>query len=191
MFHVVSLLLAAAAPHSAQDAAAAGATAARQGSTPAAVQITDLVWLAGSWEGELFGQPAEEHWSEPRGRSIVGMFRLGAESSRPMYELILIEQESDGVKMRLRHYGPGFTDLDAAPLVLSLVDAGEKWAEFSTGQEPVPDARVRYERVSATELAVRLELKRGEATRTAEARWRLKGSSPADPAAADAKASDK
>ncbi len=191
MIHALSLLFVAAAPVMAQDAADAGGADAKPVSTPTNAQINHLAWLAGSWEGELFGQPAEEHWSEPRGRSIVGMFRLGAESSRPMYELILIEQESDGVKMRLRHYGPGFTDLDAAPLVLSLADSGEKWAEFSTGQEPVPDARVRYERVSATELAVRLELKRGEATRTAEARWRLKGSPPAGPAAGDAKASDK
>jgi hypothetical protein len=35
----------------------------------------DLAWLAGQWLGKHGENIVEEHWSEPRGETMMGMFR--------------------------------------------------------------------------------------------------------------------
>lgn len=72
--------------------------------------LAQLKFLAGVWKGEMNGDLVEEHWSEPAGESLVGMFRwVGKDSKVRLYELLTIKSEADGPTLRLRHFDGAFT----------------------------------------------------------------------------------
>lgn len=75
----------------------------------------DLAWFTGSWIGSAGEDTIEEHWSEPGGGTIVGMFRwIKASDGRVrFYELEAIEPEGDGVIMRVKHFDPGLVGWEA------------------------------------------------------------------------------
>jgi len=76
--------------------------------TPAAESPLDkLAFMAGGWvpettqTGKGFG---EEHWMAPRGRTMVGMFRLAEpDGTMEFQELTSINVEPAGVFLRMRH----------------------------------------------------------------------------------------
>jgi hypothetical protein len=96
------LLLAA----SALDADQASGTAA----TPAQgikATVDQLSWVAGAWTGTLGDRTIEQHWSAPLAGSIIAMYR-SIQANRPtLYELLAIEQEGEGVVLRIKHFAPG------------------------------------------------------------------------------------
>ena len=65
----------------------------------------------------------EEHWTAPAAGGMMGMFRLLANDKVLVYEYLMLEQESDGTYMRLRHYRPGMVDVDPAPVRCRLTEA--------------------------------------------------------------------
>ena len=67
----------------------------------------DLCWLTGSWQGQNGGDPVEEHWSPLRGNTLMGMFRWVKDGKVSFYELIVIEQEGELVRLRIKHFHPG------------------------------------------------------------------------------------
>lgn len=163
-----------------QDAEHAAVTEAR---------ITDLAFLAGSWGGP-FGEPdaggahdyVDEHWSAPRGGSIVGAFRwTRADGSLLMYEMLAITEEpvaatddrpapeADGaarrVVLRIRHFSPTMVPWegpdDPMTLHLAAVDPADARARFTAAPGEARLTGVVYHRVQPDRLTVRVDLPAG------------------------------
>ena len=70
------------------------AVLAAQGTKPA---IADLAWMAGSWSGESGGIQMEEHWTAPKGNSMVGLHRDVGKGRTMLFEYLRIEQQGDQI----------------------------------------------------------------------------------------------
>ena len=89
---------------SAQTAPAAGAI----GSAPRAkATIAQVGFIAGPWGGMLGDRKIEQHWMTPAATSMVGMYRSIQNDKATLYELLAIEQEGDGLMLRIKHFVPG------------------------------------------------------------------------------------
>jgi hypothetical protein len=86
----------------AQQPAPAGA-----GSTPVKATVDQLAWVAGAWTGTLGDRTIEQHWSAPLAGSIIAMYRSIRDNRPTLYELLAIEQDGDGVVLRIKHFAPG------------------------------------------------------------------------------------
>ena len=71
-----------------------GAVVAAQGTKPV---IADLSWMAGSWTGESRGIQMEEHWTAPKGNSMVGIHRDTGKGRTLLFEFLRIEQQGDQI----------------------------------------------------------------------------------------------
>jgi hypothetical protein len=87
------------------------------------VALTDFNFIAGHNRGELDGGIIDEHWSEPAGDSMMGVYRYIKDGKVDMYALLVIEQTAKGPVLRLRHFNPGLvgweekTEVWSYPLV--------------------------------------------------------------------------
>lgn len=72
--------------------------------------LTRFKFLAGAWKGTIQEDLVEEHWSEPAGDALIGMFRwVGKDGKTRLYELLTIRIEAEGPTLRLRHFDGSFT----------------------------------------------------------------------------------
>jgi hypothetical protein len=122
----------------------------------AAPTLDDAVWLTGFWHTPSGVNGAwEEHWTIPRGGGMIGMFRI---KQRPanMYKVLLIEEDKDGVWMRLRHFGAKMQDEDKEPLRFKLISAADKKLVFEN-----PDKeklkRITYQFEAPSGMSVTIE----------------------------------
>jgi hypothetical protein len=74
--------------------ALSSAALAAQGAKPS---IADLSWMAGSWAGESRGIQMEEHWTAPKGNSMVGLHRDVGKGRTLLFEFLRIEQQGDRI----------------------------------------------------------------------------------------------
>jgi hypothetical protein len=93
------------------------------------VALTDFAFISGHNRGELDGGVIDEHWSEPAGDSMMGVYRYIKDGKVEMYELLVIEQTVKGPVLRLRHFNPGLVGWE---------EKGEVWsyplARFAPGE---------------------------------------------------------
>ena len=127
-------------------ATAASAQPAASTVAPTKARVQDLAWIAGAWTGALGDRTIEQHWSAPLGNSIVAMYRSVRNNEAQLYELLAIEQEGDGVALRIKHFapGPGLAGREAKDESINhtLVSLGDRTAVFQgTGDAP---ARVSF-----------------------------------------------
>lgn len=114
-------------------------------------------WLAGTWRHEDPDEVCEEFWSRAGGDTQFGAFRWTAGGQTRFYELFVIEQDEDGIWLRLRHFGPGVVPLeDEGPLAWRLVQSADKEAIFENARYAFP-RRVVYRRTGEHELLARIE----------------------------------
>lgn len=59
--------------------------------------LAELAWMAGSWVGTTGGVEMEEHWTAPKGNSMIGMHRDVAKGRTMSFEFLRIEQQGDQV----------------------------------------------------------------------------------------------
>jgi hypothetical protein len=59
--------------------------------------LADLSWMAGSWSGTARGIEMEEHWTAPKGNSMIGMHRDVAKGRTALFEFLRIEQQGDQI----------------------------------------------------------------------------------------------
>ncbi len=98
-----------------------------------------VAWLAGHWQSPAGERAAaEEHWSAPAGGAMVGMFRLVSGGKPGVYELILIEEETDGVWMRLRHFQPQMVAREQEPIKLKLTSSANEKLVFENPDDSRP-----------------------------------------------------
>jgi hypothetical protein len=77
---------------------------------PAAAQrIEDAAWLAGRWVGEGLGGTVEETWAPAAGGQMVGHFQLVKGGKPVFYELMLLDSQAGGLRLRVKHFNPDFT----------------------------------------------------------------------------------
>jgi hypothetical protein len=76
-------------------------------SAAAKATVEQLAWVTGAWTGKLGERTIEQHWSAPLAGSIIAMYR-SIQSNRPtLYELLAMEQDGEGVVLRIKHFAPG------------------------------------------------------------------------------------
>jgi hypothetical protein len=66
----------------------------RQASKPT---LDSLAWMAGSWSGTSRGIEMEEHWTAPRGHSMIGIHRDVGKGRTLLFEFLRIEQQGDQI----------------------------------------------------------------------------------------------
>lgn len=123
-------------------------------------KLTDLSWLEGPWKsGPNEKTQAEEHWSAPAGGAMMGMFRLLQGGKPGIYEFLLIEEDADGIHLRLRHYRPQMADVDKAPIRLKLTEATGRKLIFVNPDNDQPK-RILYSQESPDQLTATVETTR-------------------------------
>lgn len=96
------------------------------------VTAADLSWMAGQWRGLRGEEEIEEHWSEPRGGAMMGMFRWLRDGRVWFFEFLTLEQQGECVLMRIKHYYPGLIGWEEkdSSVEFLLVQLGEREAVF-------------------------------------------------------------
>jgi hypothetical protein len=59
--------------------------------------LVSLAWLAGSWSGTANGIEMEEHWTAPKGNSMIGLHRDVSKGRTVWFEFQRIEQQGDQI----------------------------------------------------------------------------------------------
>ena len=59
--------------------------------------LDSLSWIAGSWNGASGGVEMEEHWTAPKGNSMIGIHRDVAKGRTASFEFLRIEQQGDRI----------------------------------------------------------------------------------------------
>lgn len=78
------------------------------GSAPRAkATLAQVGFIAGPWGGMLGDRKIEQHWMTPAATSMVGMYRSIQNDKATLYELLAIEQDGDGLMLRIKHFVPG------------------------------------------------------------------------------------
>ena len=62
-----------------------------------ASEIQKLAWMAGSWAGETRGTWLEEHWSAPKGGTMIGMHRDLRGDRTVSFEFFRVVEDSLGL----------------------------------------------------------------------------------------------
>jgi hypothetical protein len=75
---------------------------AEQGS-PAA-KLSDVSWLTGYWQGEVWGGVMEEIWSAPLAGSMQASFKFAKDKHVQFYELITLFEQDNSLVLRLKHF---------------------------------------------------------------------------------------
>jgi hypothetical protein len=121
-------------------------------------------WLVGRWQSPAGERVAcEEHWTAPVGGAMVGMFRVASGGRPGVYELLLLEEEADGVWMRLRHFRPQMVAMEQEPLKLKLTSAAADKLVFENPTDGRPK-RIIYA-LAGDDLTATVETERdGKAT---------------------------
>ncbi len=133
--------------------------------------LTDLSFMCGSWRARLDGDIAEEHWSDPVGGHIVGMFRWLGDGQIPrVLELETItmrvpddDPESKAVPtLCFRHLAPA----DLAPLEdkafrlrIESLDTKAKRVVWRNADEESPLETITYHRHADDAMTARVDFR--------------------------------
>ncbi len=75
----------------------------------AAASVADASWLAGRWVGEGLGGTIEETWAPAAGGQMVGHFQLVKDGKPQFYEIMLLDAQPAGLRLRVKHFSADFT----------------------------------------------------------------------------------
>lgn len=75
----------------------------------AAATIADASWLSGRWVGEGLGGTVEETWAPAAGGQMVGHFQLVKDGKPVFYELMMLDVQPRGLRLRVKHFNADFT----------------------------------------------------------------------------------
>jgi hypothetical protein len=68
-----------------------------RGDQTAAARLDALAWMTGSWSGASQGIEMEEHWTAPKGNSMIGIHRDVGEGRTMSFEFLRIEVQKDQI----------------------------------------------------------------------------------------------
>jgi hypothetical protein len=131
-------------------------------------KVSALSWMTGAWAGPAGpGVTLEENWIQPTGGSLASLVRMTTADATPMVELIVIEEESDTLVLRIQQWDPGFSPRTAEPQTMTLTELGERSVKFTAASagglktlaysSPAPDAfHIDIETADGTPIALKL-----------------------------------
>ncbi len=64
---------------------------------PPPPSLNELSWMAGSWKGTTGGIAMEEHWTAPKGGSMIGLHRDVGKGRTLSFEFLRIEQQGNQI----------------------------------------------------------------------------------------------
>jgi hypothetical protein len=118
--------------------------------TSSELELKDVAWIAGHWQGKGLGGRFEETWNAPFGNSMVGMFKLVRDDKVIFYELLTIVKNEEGIALRLKHF--------SAELV--AWEEKEEVEEFqlkSANTKKIAFAGLRFERTGKNSMRIVVE----------------------------------
>lgn len=119
-------------------------------------KIEDAALLTGTWTGKAFGASVEEIWSQPKGKTITGMFRIYNENKTSMLEYLIITETTEGVMMRFKHYNSSYVAKEDNPLEFDLVEATDARLVFDSGVQNNP-RKIIYDFSGKNDVTVTVE----------------------------------
>jgi hypothetical protein len=117
--------------------------------TPAG-QLASMAWLAGDWEGRVWGGIFHAYYCTPQGGRIISYNTLRKDGAITYHEFEVFEVEGDKVVMR-----PFPRGKPATPLTLVTYDAQARRAVFENPDKDFP-TRITYHRKSDDRLVITL-----------------------------------
>lgn len=132
--------------------------------------IKDMAWLSGSWISKNDNKMAEEIWSFPASKNMMGMFRFIADDNVIFYELCQIVESNKSLTLKLKHFNADLTGWETKDQTINflLIKIENKTAYFSG---------LTYQRIGdSLNVWVAMEQK-DETFKEAEFKFKLKGSS--------------
>jgi hypothetical protein len=155
------------------------AARAQAAAAPAKATVDQLAWVAGAWTGTVGDRTVEQHWSAPAAGSIVAMYR-SIRGGRPLlYELLAMENEGEGVALRIKHFAPGAglvgQEAKDQSMDQALVEIGERRAVFQGGTAESP-VRITFTQPDSNALTILVERVRDGKPVSTEFKYRRIGS---------------
>jgi Domain of unknown function (DUF6265) len=123
------------------------------------VGVAQMAWLSGCWQGQFGEAGTQEQWMAPAGGSMLGMSRTVRKGRTVEFEFMQVREQADG--------GLVFVAQPSGrpPTVFRLLKLAPGEAVFESPEHDFPQ-RVRYARVSDTQLAASIEgLRNGQLRR--------------------------
>lgn len=103
-----------------------------------AATVADLAWMTGHYKGDTGNGTLEETWAQPVGGSIAALVRSTADGATNMIEIIVVEEESDSLMLRLKQWDPGMNPRAEGFEVMELMEIGDKRVVFrNTGEDGI------------------------------------------------------
>lgn len=112
-----------------------------------------LGFMSGTWTGQQGTTQIEEHWSIAQGQAMMGMFRLVSSGTPIFYEFMQIERKPDGIRLHIRHFGPGMTSWqnEQSTMVFQLQEYRPNSATFKRSED---DEKLTYTKHPGDELVI-------------------------------------
>ena len=130
---------------------------------PPKATVDQLAWVAGAWTATLGDRTVEQHWSAPAAGSIIAMYRSIRGGKATLYELLAMENEGDGVVLRIKHFAPGAglvsQEAKDESMNHTLVKIEERTAVFEGGAAGNP-VRITFRSPDAATLNITVERQR-------------------------------
>src|SRR5215470_2289328 len=126
--------------------------------------LADIAWMEGTWVGDPDASRTRETWGRASDGAMLGMCHENDPARGPTYELILIEEQPEGLVYKIMHFGAGLKARHTEPRVLPVVELTKDRIVFmeKTGDNP---ARVSYRHEGPDRVVARVEhVKDGKAT---------------------------
>jgi len=98
-----------------------------------ACSIKDVAWITGRWKGIVDSTLIEEHWMQPEGNSMLGMFRMVQGNKPVFFELMTMFEEKNTVILRLKHFNrnmKGWEHKDSTGISFPLIKTEGRKAFF-------------------------------------------------------------
>ena len=119
--------------------------------------INGLKFLAGTWEGNIFGGTGTEFWMEPTAGTMMGMFKLVVNDTTKLFEFFIVEQKQDQIILRFKHFLSEYTVWEKeVPLTFALKELSDSSAVFESDVQKSPK-RMIFKVVAGDTLRVRVE----------------------------------
>ena len=84
------------------------AASAREEAAPE-INLSDLTWLEGCWEGTAFGGVAKECWVSGPAGHMTGLFQLENDGELVFTEIMHLGAFENGHGLRVKHFNPDIT----------------------------------------------------------------------------------
>src|SRR5262249_24394501 len=71
------------------------------------VTLANITWMEGTWVGDPDASRTRETWGRASNGAMLGMCRENDPERGPAYELILSEEQPEGLVYKIMHFGAG------------------------------------------------------------------------------------